>query len=239
MMHMQDAVERGVAHEHVGGGHVDLGAQHAAAVRELALLHAAEQVQVFLHAAVAIGAVDAGGGQGAAVLAHFLGTLVVDVCYALADQVLGDFIQPAEEVGREVQLVPLVAQPLNVGADAVHEHRVLLGGVGVVEAQVAHAAKLFRRAEVYAQRLGVADMQIAVGLGREAGVYALAAAAGQIFHNKLLDEVRGLSLHVLHRAFLLRLYTLYHITIPRENTGVRGKFYRVFAFKRAMIPRQS
>ena len=50
---MQDAVEHGVAQVDVAGGHVDLGAQHARAVRKFAGLHAAEQVEVFVHRAVA------------------------------------------------------------------------------------------------------------------------------------------------------------------------------------------
>ena len=60
-------------------GHVDLGAQHAGAVRELARPHAAEQVEVLLHAALAERAVLAGLGQRAAVGAHLLLALVVDV----------------------------------------------------------------------------------------------------------------------------------------------------------------
>ena len=47
-----------------------------------------------------------------------------------------------------------------------------LGRVGVVEAQVALAAELVGEAEVQADGLGVADVQVAVGLGRKAGVDA-------------------------------------------------------------------
>jgi len=63
----QDAVERRVPHQDVRRRHVDLGAQHPRAVGELARLHAPEQVEVFLHGAVPVGAVDAGPGQRAAV----------------------------------------------------------------------------------------------------------------------------------------------------------------------------
>ena len=63
---VQDAIEHGVAQVDVAGGHVDLGAQHARAVRKLTRLHAAEQVEVFLHRAVAKRAVLAGLGERAA-----------------------------------------------------------------------------------------------------------------------------------------------------------------------------
>src|SRR5262249_8865062 len=63
-------------------------------------------------------------------------------------------------------------------------------GVGVVEAEVTLAAVLLRQAEVQADRLGVADVQVAVGLGGEAGVDARAEAAAALFTlDVILDEV--------------------------------------------------
>ena len=82
----QDAVDDRVAHVDVGGGHVDLGPQHAGAFRELAAAHALEQVQVLLHRPVAVRAFLAGLGQRAAVLADLLGAQVVHVRLALLDQ---------------------------------------------------------------------------------------------------------------------------------------------------------
>jgi hypothetical protein len=71
----------------------------------------------------------------------------------------------------EEAVAPVEAQPVDVLLDGVHKLGVLLGGVGVVHAQVADAAELFGGAEVDAQRLAVADVQIAVRLRREAGVH--------------------------------------------------------------------
>ena len=82
----QDAVERRVAHQNVGRRHIDLGAQDPRAVRELARLHPAEEVQVFLDGTVAVGAIDAGLRERAAVLPHLLGGLVVHIGDALFDQ---------------------------------------------------------------------------------------------------------------------------------------------------------
>ena len=193
-----DAVHGRVAHEHVGRGHVDLRAQHARALLELAVLHALEQIEVLLDAAVAPGAVHAGLGQRAAVLAHLLGRLVVDIGQSAAYHILCDLIQAGEEVRGEVQLGPLIAQPLDVPFDAFDERSVFLGGVRVVEAQITHAAVFLRRAEVDAHRLAVAYVQEAVGLRREARAHVVEAAARQILVDDLLDEVCGLALGCLH-----------------------------------------
>ena len=179
MMMAQYAIERGVAHDEVGRGHVYLGAQHVLAVGELAGLHALKQIQTLLYGAVAVGAVYAGLGERAAILAHLFGRKVVHIGHALAYQVAGYLEQPVEEVGRIVEVRPLKAQPAYVALYGIDELRVLLGGVGIVKTQVALAAVLFRYAEIYAQRLGVADVQIAVRLGREAGVYLIRDAAGR------------------------------------------------------------
>jgi hypothetical protein len=56
--------------------------------------------------------------------------------------------------------------------DGVDVLLLFLLGVGVVEAQVADAAVVLRQAEVQADALGMADVQVAVGLGREAGADA-------------------------------------------------------------------
>ena len=63
MLGVQDAVHHRVAHVEVGRRHVDLGAQGARAVGELAGLHAREQVEVLLDGAVAVRALLAGLGE--------------------------------------------------------------------------------------------------------------------------------------------------------------------------------
>src|SRR3546814_12205966 len=59
---------------------------------------------------------------------------------------------------------------------------------GVVEAQVAQAAELGGDAEVQADRLGVADVQVAVGFGREAGADGGMLPVGQVLADDLADE---------------------------------------------------
>ena len=125
--------------------HVDLGAQHARAVREFAGAHAAEQVEVLLHAALAERAVLARLGQRAAGRAHLLLGLVVDIGLAGADQVLGPAVEPLEIVRRVIEvLAPVEAEPAHVRFDRVDVFLLFLGRIGVVEAQIAVAAELLR-----------------------------------------------------------------------------------------------
>src|SRR6185312_13832706 len=65
----------------------------------------------------------------------------------------------------------------------------LLRGVGVVEAQAAMAAELRGNAEIERNRLGVADMKIAVGLGRKARHDALVLSGGKILRDDIAEEI--------------------------------------------------
>ena len=89
---VQDAIEHRIAQIEVARCHVDLGAQDASAVRELAGAHAAQQVEVLLGRAIAIGAVAAGLGERAAIGADLLRRQIVDVGVAVAHQMLGPLV---------------------------------------------------------------------------------------------------------------------------------------------------
>src|SRR3989441_9292352 len=83
-------------------------------------------------------------------------------------------------------LAPVEGEPAHVVHDGVDVLLALLGRVGVVEAQVAAAAVVSRQAEVDTDGLGVADVKVAVGLGREARDDLAAEAAGA---EGLLDDL--------------------------------------------------
>jgi hypothetical protein len=169
MVCMQDAIHHGIAQVDVAGSHVDLGAQHARAVREFTGPHAAEQIEIFLHASVAERTVLARLGQCAAVDAHLGRRLVVDIGLAGADQVLRPFIQLLEIVRRmEKVLAPVEAEPMYVGFDRVDVFLLFPGRVRVVETQMAAAAEFLGGAEIERDRLGMTNMQIAVRLRRKA-----------------------------------------------------------------------
>ena len=68
---------------------------------------------------------------------------------------------------------PAGDKPVHVLGDGIHILDVFLGRVGVVHAEVADAAELAGDAEIEADGLGVADMEVAVRFGRKARVYSL------------------------------------------------------------------
>src|SRR5262245_9666697 len=195
---MQDAIERGIAHIDVAGAHIDLGTQDTPAGWKFARAHATEEVEVLIHAATAVGTILAGLGERAAIGAHLVLALVIDIGLASTDQVLGPIVELLEIIRGMIEvLAPIEAEPAHVTFDRVDVFLLLLGGVGVVEAQVAAAAELFGDAEVEADRLGMADVQVAVGLGRKAGDNRLLPAGLEVgldnIANEILPRLAGLN----------------------------------------------
>ena len=70
-----------------------------AAVGELAGFHALKEVEIFFDGPVAIRAVLAGLGEGAAMLADLVGGEVVDVGFAVLDELEGPLVELGEVVG--------------------------------------------------------------------------------------------------------------------------------------------
>ena len=187
-----DAVDRGVAHIEVGRCHINLGPQHMGAVGKLSGAHPAEQVQVFRRRALAVRAFPAGFGQGAAIVADFLGGKAVHIGFAGLNQLFGKGVQGVEVVGGVVKMRPPVeAQPAHILLNGLDILDVLPGRVGVVKAQMADAAGIFGGdAEVQADGFGVADVQVAVGFRRKAGNDAAAILVGlQVGLNDAADKV--------------------------------------------------
>ena len=133
-----------------------------------------------------------GSVERAAILADLLGGQIADVGLALADQLHGPLVELVEVVGGvEEAVFPLEAEPADVLHDGIDVLRLFLLGIGVVEAQVGLAAELRRQAEVQADRLGVADVQIAVRLRRKARVHAPLILVGlQVVQNDVANEIR-------------------------------------------------
>ncbi len=187
-----DAVHHRVAQVLVAGLHVDLRAQDVGAVGILPGAHAPEDVEVLGGRAVAVGAHAARLVEAAAPRAHLLERLAVDVRLAGLHELLGDGVELLEVVRGKVEaLLPVIAEPLDVGLDGPDELVLLHAGVGVVEAQVADGpGDGLRDAEVQGDALGVPDVQVAVGLGREARHHLAPVLAGSdVSQDEVEDEV--------------------------------------------------
>ena len=151
-----------------------------------------KKVEAFLGGAVAVRAGGAGGGRRALLGGYLLGGLLVHVGQAALNEVDGQVEQLLEVVGRVIDFLPLEAEPADVFHDGIDVFHVFLHGIGVIEAEVARAAVPLGDAEVDADGLGVADVQVAVGLGRETGLHAACVAAFlQVLFYDCFDEVQA------------------------------------------------
>ena len=104
--------------------------------------------------------------------------------------VAGDgFRRFALRLQAELVIGPAADEPVHVLGDGVHIFDVFLGRVGVVHAQIADAAELAGDAEVQADALGVADVQVAVRLRRKAGVDLRIFLLGDVFGDDVADEI--------------------------------------------------
>ena len=103
---------------------------------------------------------------------------------------LGPFVELLEIVRRVVEVVaPVEAQPADVALDGVDIFLLLLGGIGVVEAEGAAAAELLGHAEIEADRLGMADMEVAVRLRGKPGDDAAMATLLEVGLDDVADEI--------------------------------------------------
>ena len=173
-----DPVEDRVPHDHVGMSHVDLGPEDEGPVLELPGLHPPEEVEVLLRGAIPIWALRPGPGDRSPTLPDLLLALLVDVGLPLLDEDLCALVQLLEVVRGEVEVLPpVVAQPTHRVLDRMDVLHVLGERIRVVETEMTHATILGRESEVQDYGLRVSDMEIAVGLGRKAGLDATAVAA--------------------------------------------------------------
>ena len=189
-----DAVDHRIAEMDIGRGHVDLGAQAPLAVGVLAVAHLAEDPEVALGVRIA-------RRRGAArllgdptILLPLVLPEIAAVRLPAADEFLGDLVHLVEHVGGVVEAGlaavafarPLETEPVDVALDVLGVFVRFLGGIGVVEPQMALAAEKRGHSEIDAHRLGVSDMDVAVGFGRKTGDHL---AAGLAVFDVLLDPL--------------------------------------------------
>ncbi len=196
MQRFADAIQHRVAHVQIRRSHIDLGPQHPRAVGELAVAHPLKQLQILPRRAVAIRAVRARLGRRAAMPGDLVQRQLADKRLAGLDQLDREAVELFKIIGGEVNIfAPVEAEPLHVLLDRIDVLDVLLGRVRVVKAQMANAALVLDRdAEVQADRLGMANVQVAVRLRRETCHRRGMFAAGQVGSDDLADEIERLRL---------------------------------------------
>mmetsp|Transcript_3780 Transcript_3780/g.10537 ORF Transcript_3780/g.10537 Transcript_3780/m.10537 type:complete len:363 (-) Transcript_3780:291-1379(-) len=158
-------VEHRVAQALVFALHVHPATDAALQALRAAGEHLLPQTQVLLHGVLAPGAFDA----RVALLPHLVHLGVVDVGLAFLDDSLHQLLQLGEVVRRVRHLVREDLECGEVGLDALLELVLLFARVGVVEAEEHLAVVVLRVVEVEHGRLGMANVEVAARLRREAG----------------------------------------------------------------------
>src|SRR5215813_1044982 len=192
-----------IAQVDVAARHVDLRAERLASVGELARAHAAEEIEALADRAIPEGRRPPGLGQRAARFAHLLHALIVHIRLARDDELLRPAVQLLEIVAGVIEVwAPVEAEPSHVVHDGVDVFLALLGGVRVIEAQVATTAVITRESEVDADSLGVPDVQVTVRLGRKPSHDLAGEATGAVVVlDDLADEVGARSLAHWTRSY--------------------------------------
>ena len=190
MLGMQNAVHDRIAHINVWRRHIDFRPQHSRPIGKLSGLHALKQIQIFFDRTNAKRTVFPRFSQRAAMLADLFRRKIVDVRLAIFDQLDRPLIQLVEIIRRVKQPIPPETEPLHVLHDGVDVLGIFLFRIRVVEAQVGLAAKLVGKSEVEADRLGVSDVQISVGLRREASLHTpVVLIRLQVFEEAFANEI--------------------------------------------------
>ena len=208
MRGMAYPVQGGITHDQIGRRHVDLRAQHVRAIRKLASAHTPEEIEVLLDRTVSIGTLPARLSQCPPVLTNLIGGKVIHIGLSHFDELLGVLVQLVEIIGSvKLTIAPVATKPANIFPDGLHVFRVFLGGIRIIEAQIAESVELFRHAEVQADGLGMPEVKVAVRFGWKPRMhFPIETARGIICHNLCADKIR---------AFLnFRFLRLWHFPTP-------------------------
>ena len=164
------------------------------AVRELARAHAREQVEVLLDAPVAVRRVRPGARQRAARLADLVGGLVVDERVPRPDQVDRPVVELLEVVGRVEDRSSPQSKPSQRTSASMASMYSCSSFSGLVSSnrRLQVPPNSLRDAEVEGDRLGMADVEVAVGLGREPRDEGGEATGGEVRGHDVADEVAAL-----------------------------------------------
>ena len=143
---MQDAVKHGVAEIQVAGSHVYPGPQDPCPIIKLPDPHPTKQLQILLNAPLSKRAGNARLSECPSMLANLVLGEVAYVGQTNLDQMYGELVKLLEVVGGVVEVfAPIETQPAQVFLDGADVLFIFLGGIRVVEAQMAGAAIIPQR----------------------------------------------------------------------------------------------
>ena len=156
-----------IAEVHVRIRHVNFGTEHHSTFCYFTCIHLLEQGETFFYWAVAVGTFHTRLGRSTFLLCDLLGSLLVNICFTFFNEADGKVPQLLEVIGRIVFITPLVTQPLNIFLDGFYIFHIFLGRIGIIETQIADAIVVGCNTKIKANSLGVTDVEVSVGFGRE------------------------------------------------------------------------
>ena len=187
---MPNSVEHGVAHIDIGRGHVDLRAKDMAAIGKVSLSHGAKEFEALGLWTSPKWGVSAGLCECAAKKANVVRGLGVHIGMARLNECLCKLIQLFEVVAGKVMVrTPVESEPTHRLLDGIDKLLVFFCGVGVVEPKMTAAGIALGQAKVQADGFGVAEMEIAIGLGRKASNEFFDTTSLQVVFNDVSEEV--------------------------------------------------
>ena len=134
---------------------------------------------------------------------------------------LGPVVELLEIVRSVIEVgSPVEAEPAHVSFDGIDIFLLLLRRVRVIEAQMTAAAEFLRHAEVKADRLGVTDVQVPVGLRREARHHTRVTVRGEVSCDDIADEVAP---PLCHRGWSFRHVASTLFSKPRSMCQIRER----------------
>ena len=142
-----------------------------------------------------------------------------------------------EVVGCIIFVSPLESEPLDVLLDGFHVFHIFFGRVGVVKTQVTYATIACSYPEIQTDGFGMTDVQVAVRLGRKAGLYFPSVFTfSQVVLNCLFNEVQTFllcsfcSVHFSHCdinfTLLLQKYAFF-LGYPLFHRNISTVFYNI------------
>ena len=206
MMSANDAVDCRVTHVHVWRSHVDFRTESFAAVSELAVFHALEQIQVLFNRTIAVWGFLTRLGQSTSVSSHFISSQIINICFSFFDQMQSILIAFIKVVGTVEDTAGwFCTQPDQVFFNGFYIFVVLTNRVGIVKTQIEQTAVFLSGAGVDPDCFRTANVQVAVWFWREAGMDLLDMTFLQIFVNDVVNKI-GIGFfhcHCLSRPFFL------------------------------------
>ena len=140
-----NTIDRRITQIHVGASHIDLGTQDHGAFSMFPIAHFMEKAKVVFNGAFTVRRIATWFTQRAAVFAHFICALLIDVGVARLDQMFRKSVHVVKVGACEVEvrfpfILPVKAQPTHAVFNPVNVLLIFLFRVRIVKTHMASAA---------------------------------------------------------------------------------------------------